>query len=63
MLMGYIDSSTGSEPQIQPSLTYEGQYEDVDDPMPMQQQSEVAVADPQKYGDMPDDWDSQQCLL
>ena len=66
MLMGYVDSSTGSEPQVQPNLTYEGQYEDADDPMPMQQQSEVAVVDPQKYGDMPelvtsgdeDEWDS-----
>ena len=66
MLMGYVDSSTGSEPQIQPNLAYEGQCEDADDPIAMQQQTEVAVADPQEYGNMPelvtsddeDDWDA-----
>ena len=54
MLMGYIDSSTWSEPQIQPDLTDARQYEDADDPIAAQLQSEAPVADPQKSGHMPE---------
>ena len=65
MLMGYMGSSTYSEPNIQSGVTYAGQYEDADVTTVTQLQGEACKAYPQDYADMPqlvtsddkDDWD------